>query len=337
MPGRWARGAAGAALLLGLAAWTAAARGPVRAGGVVVAPREVQISHLGDGVLRWRELDGALPGGPALVAERVVEAPRGEALGFALADGLAPGAEVGEGAPLLRVGAPALSAAVAARQAEVAEAEATLAVLEAGARVGDRVAAEAEVHVAEAQLAQARALAENARRLRDQGAAPAFEAELAALTAGVADAARRSARARATQARQEPLEVELEAARRRVDVTRALVAEAQARVATTELTAPFPGVVARPGGDMLLSLRAAGAPLVQVALSEHQRARVEVGDAARFHPRSGGPAVPGRVVAVASEAAVMGVRVVVWATVALDAPAPVGATGEVELRGGGPA
>jgi len=337
MDSRWARGAAGAALLLGLAAWTGGAREAVRAGGVVVAPREVQVSHLGDGVLRWRELDGALPGGPALVAERVVEAPRGEALGFALADGLTPGAQIGEGAPLLQVGAPALSAAVAARQAEVAEAEAALAVLEAGARLGDRAAAEAEVHVAEAQLAQARAFAENARRLREQGAAPAFEAELAALTAGVAEAERRAARARATQARQEPLAVEIEAARRRVDVTRALVAEAQARVATTALTAPFAGVVARPGGDVLLALRSAGPPLVQVALSEHQRARVEVGDAARFWPRAGGVPMPGRVVAVASEAAVMGVRVVVWATVALDGAAPVGATGEVELLGGGPA
>ena len=49
----------------------------IEGAGQVTPAREYRVEHLGDGRLRWRVLDGAVPGGPVTVAEGVLvmEAP----------------------------------------------------------------------------------------------------------------------------------------------------------------------------------------------------------------------------------------------------------------------
>jgi len=325
-----------AAVGLGAMGLWASGGGPAVSGpGQVVALRELRVEHAGDGLLRWRELDGTPPGGPTVVAERVFTTGRGELLGFSLADGLAAGARVEAGAPLLRLSLPAADASVAAAQAEAGAARAAVEALKAGGRVGDRVAARAAWEVAKAAARAAEEQLAQAEGLAARGAAPTWEAALARQAVGVARAEEAAARAQVQAAENLPLDEEIRAAEAMLGAAEARAAEAQARALAAPAAAPWSGVLGQPGGDTLLVLRGDGGVAVQVALPESAREEVRAGDAARFRPRSGGAPVSGMVIAVADEAAVMGTRVVTWATVRLDAPAPVGSTGHVEILDGG--
>jgi hypothetical protein len=300
-----------------------------------VALRELRVEHAGDGVLRWRELDGTPPGGPTVVTERVFTTGRGELLGFALAPGLAAGSRVEAGAPLLTLSLPAADAGVGAARAEAEAARAAVVALKAGGRVGDRAAARAAWEVAKAAARAADEQLALAEGLAARGAAPVWEASLARQAAGVARAEEAAARAQVQAAENLPLGEEILAAEATLSAAEARVVEAEARAGGAPAAAPWAGVLGQPGGDTLLVVRSDGGVAVQVALPESARDAVEAGDRAWFRPRSGAAGVSGTVVAVADEAAVMGTRVVTWATVRLDAPAPVGSTGQVEIDGGG--
>ena len=63
-------GGCAAVSLLGLA-WWGAEPSMVRAPGVVTPSLEYRVEHLGDGRVRWRLLDGAVPGGPSTQLEGV--------------------------------------------------------------------------------------------------------------------------------------------------------------------------------------------------------------------------------------------------------------------------
>ncbi len=323
------------AVLLAAIGWWGTEPSAVRAPGVVTPALEYRVEHLGDGRVRWRLLDGAVPGGPATQVEGVFVEVRGEPLTVEVSPAAADGARVEVGTALVDVHAPGATAGAAAAEAERDAAARDLEVLEAGGRPGVVAAAQAAVGVAEAGLAQARANAAVVSRLVEQGAAGAWEREAAVLAVGVAEAQLQAARASVGAAIAAPHATEVQAARDRLAAADARLQLAQARAASTTLTSPIRGRAHRPGGDIIVSVQDDSVSLVQVALPEAARGRVEVGAAADFRPTRGGPPIAATVLAV-SDAAVTGAGgPVVWALARLEAPLPPGATGTLRVDGGG--
>jgi HlyD family secretion protein len=323
-------GAIAGVALIGLGLW-GAEPGSVEGAGQVTAAREYRVEHLGDGRLRWRLLDGAVPGGPVTVAEGVLVEVRGEPLGIVVEEAAAPGARVAAGTALVSLDTPAISAAVAAAEADRDAAKADLETLQAGGRPGDVAAAVAAVKVSEAALAEARANEVVAARLAEQRAGGTFDHQTAILRVAVAEAQVAAARASVSAARQAPHGVEVDAANERVRAAEARLAAAEARSDANNLRTPFAGVARRPGGDVLVSVEDDSVPLVQAALPERLAGRLQAGAAGTFRLTSGAGSLPATLVSVDPQAHASDNGPVVWALARLDAPAPAGATGVLSL------
>ena len=196
-------GAIGGITLIALGVW-GAEPDTIEGAGQVTAAREYRVEHTGDGRLRWRLLDGAVPGGPVTVAEGVLVEDGGEPLQFMVEEAAAPGARLAAGTPLVSLETPAVKAAMAAAAAERDAALADLDTLRAGGRRGDVAAAQAAVTVAEAALAEARANEVIAARLAEQRAGGTFDHQTAILRVAVAEAQLSAARAGVAAARQFP-------------------------------------------------------------------------------------------------------------------------------------
>ena len=324
-------GAIAGVALIALGFWGAAPT-RIEGAGLVTPAREYRVEHLGDGRLRWRLLDGAVPGGPVTVAEGVLVEVRGEPLGMVVEEAAAEGARLVAGTPLLAIDTPGASAALVAAQAERDAAHGDLEILRAGGRPGDVAAAAASVAVAEAALAEARANEQIAARLADQRAGAAFDHQAAILRVGVAEAQLQAARASVSAARQAPHGVELTAAEDRARAADARLVAATARADATNLRAPFAGVARRPGGDVLIAVQDDSVPLVQATLPEREAARLRRGAKGDFRLTSGAGSVPATLVAIGTEAQSSGKGPVVWALARLDAAVPSGATGVLELE-----
>lgn len=304
----------------------------IEGAGQVTAAREYRVEHAGDGRLRWRLLDGAVPGGPVTVAEGVLVEDRGEPLQFIVEEAAAPGARLAAGTPLLSLETPAVDAGVEAAAAERDAAQADLDTLRAGGRRGDVAAAQAAVAVAEAALAEARANEIIAARLAEQRAGGTFDHQTAILRVAVAEAQVVAARAGVSAARQAPHDVELDAAAGRVRAAQARLEASASRVAAGSLRTPFAGVARRPGGDVLVSVQDDSVPLVQATVPERLAGRLAAGATGSFRLTSGAGSVPATLVSVDSQAHPSETGPVVWALARLDAPAPSGATGVLSLQ-----
>lgn len=325
----------GAALaLLGLA-WWGAEPSVVRVPGVVTPSLEYRVEHLGDGRIRWRLLDGAVPGGPSTQVEGVFVEVRGEPLTVELAPGAAAGRHVEAGAALVEVRAPGAISGAAAARAERDAAAADLAVLESGGRPGIVAAAEADVEVAEAALNEARAQEVLVAGLVEQGAAGAWELQTASLAVAVAEAQVAAARASVGAAINQPHSTEVVAARDRVLAAEARMELADARAAATTLRSPIAGKAFRPGGSVLVTVKDPSVALVQVAVPEALRSRVGPGASADFRPTQGGDAVPAQVLSVGETAVAGPSGPVVWTLARLENPLPFGSTGILRIVAGG--
>lgn len=323
-------GIGGAVALIGLGIWSVGP-GKIRAPGIVQPALEYRVEHTGDGRVRWRLLDGSVPGGPVSAAEGVVIEERGSPIEITIATAATHGSAVRADTPIATVSAPALAAAAAAMAAEEAAATADLEALEAGGRTGVVRAAQAQVKVARANLGRAERAAAILDKLADAGSVGAWEAELARMEARVQQNVLVAAEAAVLEARDAPLEAEINAAAGRVRAAAARTEEASLRAAGATLASPFSGTVVRPGGDVLVAVQSAGPTLIQIAVAEAQHADVNAGDPVRFVPTAGGEPVVGQVLALSDAASLRDAGPGVWAVAKLDGPVPAGATGVAEI------
>ena len=190
---------------------------------------------------------------------------------------------VAPGQVLARLRADDAAALVAQAEAARVEAEARLSQVE---KLGQPVAAQ-QLAQAEANLKVAQAEAERARRLVAQGVYAQSKVDDALRNA--ANAATAVDAARAQLAAQVPGGTEREAARARVDQARAQLANARARAALLNLTAPSAGTVltrkAEPGdvaaaGKVLLELADAGETRIYATVDEKNLRFLKIGQKA---------------------------------------------------------
>ncbi len=190
---------------------------------------------------------------------------------------------VAPGQVLARLRADDAAALVAQAEAARVEAEARLSQVE---KLGQPVAAQ-QLAQAEANLKVANAEAERARRLVTQGFYAQSKVDDALRNA--ANAATAVDAARAQLAAQVPGGTEREAARARVDQARAQLANARARAALLNLTAPSAGTVltrkAEPGdvaaaGKVLLELADAGETRIYATVDEKNLRFLKIGQKA---------------------------------------------------------
>jgi len=321
-----------AVMLVGLTAWAA---GPttVKAPAIVVPAQSFEVVHLGDGALRWRVLDGTIPGGPVIVSDGVVLTERGGILNVQLADGAVPG-PVSEGTLLVVATRPDQEAIADARGAESAAADAEATAIAGGGRPGIVAAAQAEVAVAQAELRRAEAAEGRMRAAASSGALPAFEAELATLEVQVRQAALRAARMGVNSAQMLPWEAEQAAADARAAAALAWAEAADTRAHGPSIAAPFSGTLRHPGGDVLVCVESDDTRWVQVRLPERDIEAWASGAEVAFSTTSGSYSGTGTVVRVDSHAQA-GEVPSVWATVQLAESAPTGATGVVHATQAG--
>jgi ABC exporter DevB family membrane fusion protein len=190
---------------------------------------------------------------------------------------------VDEGAP---VRAGQVIAVIANREytAQVASAKAALKEREAasrrvvnGARTSERLEAQAAVEEAEAVLANARSARDRRRQLLEQGAVSREEAEQADRAWQVAEAKKRAAIERYALVDEEAREEDRAQAAAAVATARALVDQAEAVLAKTEIRSPIDGVVLRRhhhAGETVLSSPAD--PVVTVGDVSRLRVRAEI-------------------------------------------------------------
>jgi len=322
---RMAVGALSAVAMLGLSAWSLAP-GTVKAPALVVPAQLYEVSHTGDGALRWRLLDGTQPGGPHPVADGVMLTERGGTLDVRAGDDAIPG-PISAGTLLVVASRPDQEAIADARGAESAAADAEAQALASGGRPGIVAAAMAQVDVARAALAQAEAAEYRATAAAEQGAVPEFEAELARLEVRVRKAALRAARTDVQSAQMLPWEAEQAAADARAAAALAWAEAADARAHGPGLTAPFDGVLTHPGGDILARVEATDTRWLQVRVPERDRAAWTTGAAATFVSTDQAFSTTGTIVRVGAQAHPTEDLPTIWATIQLEQPAPAGATG----------
>ncbi len=322
---RVAVGLLGGLGMVGLALWSAAP-GSVIAPALVVPGQVYEVSHPGDGAVRWRLLDGTLPGGPHPVSDGVVLAERGGTVALQLVEGVSAG-PVEQGTVLLTARRPDQEAAADARGAESAAADAEASALASGSRPGLVAAATAQVNVARAALTRARAAETLASAAAEQGAIPAFEAELARLDVKVREASLHAAQMEVESARLLPWEAEQAAADARASAALSWADVADARAHGPAIQAPFDGILHHPGGNVLIQLDALDTRWVQVRVPERDRAAWSIGQKASFSATDGTFASTGTIVRVGSLSHPSGDVPVVWATLQLNDAAPSGATG----------
>ena len=328
-----ARVVMGVASGLGLLALGAAAVGPgeIRAPGLVVAADAWSLAHAGDGVVRWRRLDGATPGGPVVTDEGVYVAERAGPLDVRLEPSAADGAVVSAGDRLARLELPALAAELQAAAQAVKAATAEAEALASGGRAGLRAAARARVEEARASLAQAEQLAEVVAGLAARGAAGSQEATQAALAVAVRQRALAVAQAEVAVAHDLPLAPEQAAAEGRVAEAVGRYDAAAARLEAFDLRTPLGGTVSRPGGEVLLVVHG-DQRLVQVAIPERAAGGLSEGAPVRFSRTDGQGDTTGALVARGAAAHAGNAGPQVWAVVRLDAPLPVGSTGVAHVE-----
>lgn len=313
--------------LLGLGGWSMGS-GASRSPGLVVPAERFEVVHVGDGTLRWRRLDGRVPGGPSLVEDGVVLTERGGTLSVERADGLKPGA-VAKGDLLLVAVRPDQEAIADARGAESAAAGAEALALSAGGRPGLVAAAEAKVGVAKAALEQAEASFARAQAVVAGGGVPAWDADLLRLEVDVRKAELRAAQAAVSAARLAPWESEVAAADARAAAASAWASAADARAYGPSLAAPFDGNLQTPGGDILLAVDSSERAVVQMLVPERRAADWVPGVPVKFLATSGDDPVRGEIAEIGTVAMATTTGPAVWAVVNLDMDVVPGTTGLV--------
>jgi len=320
--------------LAGLVAWAlrpGLVEGPAR----VEAVAEYRVSHAGDGRVRWTLLDGEVPGGPAVVADGLIQGERGDPVQVRRAPGLVAGTLVGAGDLVA-----AMTSSRLAADAEVVAAErdallAERALLDAGGRSDNVATRQQAVDVAEAALALQDAQVDHVAELVDRGAEGAWSLEEARRKRDVQQAEVDLARARLAEARKLPRSEEQQRIDARLREIDARLAAAQARQQGQELRSPIAGVVGTPAGDVLVSVIGDEGAVLQVAVDEAARGQVRVGDRVDFVPTADGLAgAQGVVLDIGDTATSLGGRPVVWAVARLDGDVPIGATGRAMVVSG---
>lgn len=316
-------------LALGLDARLGSA--PIPATAQLVPAASFQVEHAGDGRVRWRRLDGAVPGGPVVAEEGLLEASRGEPLRLRVQVG--QGDRVEAGAELARLEQDLVAAREAAAEAELRAQEAERQVLALGGTPEAVRLAEREVEVARAALAQARAQVARLSSLQAQGALGGWEVEDARLLLELRTAELTQAQAGVALARQPARAEELELAEAATQAARARLEEARAARAAEVLRSPLTGRVEQPGGEILVRVDAEQAPVLQLAIEARALPRLRPGLSVEFRPSGSDALLHGRLVALNPTVRALGERAVVWATAALDEPTSAGPTGSARILG----
>jgi HlyD family secretion protein len=220
----------------------------------------------------WLGRDGGETDG-GLFASGTVEATDAD-LGFQMAGrvgfvSVAEGERVTRGDELARLDARELEAALGAAAARLAAARAQLAELTGGSRPQELATAESALGAATKRVDEARRDAERARALFEGGAVSQQFMQRAQTALDIAIADEEQAAQRVALVREGPRSEAVDAQRSLVELARAEVALAEARLAYTVIVAPFDGVVTvrhREPGESV----AAGAPVVTL-LDPHDR------------------------------------------------------------------
>lgn len=333
MTPRAAIGVASGVLLLGLSL-AVAAPGSARAPAIVVPAQVFEVRHTGDGALRWRQLDGSLPGGPLPISDGVTLTERGGTVDIQLAAGVAPG-PIAAGTTLVEATRPDQDAIAEARSAEQAAADAESEALASGSRPGLVAAAQARVEVARAALRQAEATARRTTATVEQAAVSELEAELARLEVEVRRATLRAAQREVEGARLLPWDAEQVAADARAKAARAWADAALARAKGPALNVPFDGILSHPGGEVLARVASTDTTWLQVRVPERDRSAWQVGASVDFTTTDGAFHTRGTIEAVDTAAHPTEAVPTIWASVSLAESAPAGATGTARATGGG--
>ena len=83
---------------------------------------------------------------------------------------------------------------------------------------------------------------------------------------------------------------------------------------------------------MVLAVLSSDTPVLQAAIPEMNRSKLNVGDSVEFTPYSNSKTVGGTVLAIGADAQPLGVELVVWVVTSLDEALPLGATGTVKIH-----
>jgi len=199
------------------------------------------------GVAAWYFLRGGNGQDGMLMASGTVEATDAD-LGFqapgrVLAIPVREGDAVAEGDQLATLDAREMQAAVDAAKARVEAADARLTELVRGARPQELATAEAAVRSATERADEARRSADRARTLFDGGAISRQAMDQASTTLEVAVAAQQQAEEQLALVREGPRSETISAQRALVQQARANVAQAEAAMTNTVITAPFAGLI----------------------------------------------------------------------------------------------
>ena len=333
-----------AQLLLGLVALAMIGAAAALSGGgqqpaVLEASARFSIEIPAPGMVRGQLRAGRGAEGPALqvLEERITS--RGDQLRVTLIPELTSGVQVAAGQPLARITSAYQQQQLAALQGELAALQARRDLLEAGSRPQEVAAARQAVRVADAELSRAELERGRAERLAAQDAGSVASLQQAEQEVQIRRAALALARARVAvedaPARPEAI-TEVEA--RLGGVEEQL--QALAVSLSDTVLSPLAGTLETGIGDDLLDVIDTDPLIVRFPLPQRQRARLAVGDTIRFGAAATLPRAPlaeGTVTAISTAAHAHAGQQVFWVAATLPNPAGAlhpGTVGRVLLPGG---
>lgn len=234
-----------------------------------------------------------------IVARAVVVAEGGIAEVRARTDGrvlrvlVREGDTVEVGQLLAEIEGEALEAELARVEAERSAAAASVKSMAEGARVEERLALEAEVRAARKDLELAEDRAARLKKLREIGGGTEVDEKEAVHAVDVTKARLEAAEARLKLAKAGGRTTDVRALEARVAAAEAAIAAAKTGLASTRLTAPIAGVVlarrADPGDTLTMGSASTSPPLFEIADTSHTEVRVEVEEADAMRVAAGVP------------------------------------------------
>ncbi|HZF50768.1 MAG TPA: efflux RND transporter periplasmic adaptor subunit [Polyangiaceae bacterium] len=234
-----------------------------------------------------------------IVARAVVVAEGGIAEVRARTDGrvlrvlVREGDTVEVGQLLAEIEGEALAAELARVEAERSAAAASAKSMAEGARLEERLALEAEVRAARKDLELAEDRAARLKKLREIGGGTEVDEKEAVHAVDVTKARLEAAEARLKLAKAGGRTTDVRALEARVAAAEAAIAAAKTGLASTRITAPIAGVVlarrADPGDTLTMGSASTSPPLFEIADTSHTEVRVEVEEADAMRVAAGVP------------------------------------------------
>jgi len=288
---------------------------------VVDASHTFSLSFIAPGQYQWALRDSRPPGSQALVSQRVLEFERADLVELRLEPQVVTGARVASGQTVAALRSLHNREQLAAFEAQRSALAARRALLVAGGTSAEVQAAERQVAVAEAEQAADRAGLERMRLLAERGLVSAVDLEVAQLqdevhrhqvaaaTAGV-EVARRAAQPEAL--------ADLDA---QLDALAATIAELERLRGEEAVVCPIDGVVELGGIESELEVHTLDPVYLDLPVPAAYRPRLREGGQVFFTAADAPDSVfVGTLVAVATSAATLQGRPVMWASAELANP-----------------